>query len=255
VEDKKIGLALGGGAVLGAAHIGVLQAIEEQQIRVAAMSGTSIGSVIAALYSFGKTPEEIKQIALEVDWKSISSLVFSRLGVLSDKKIAKLLIDNIGDVDFKDAKIPLSMVATDITNGEKVVLKSGSVAKSAMASSAIPGVFVPVEIDERLLVDGGLVENVPISTLGEFDVDYIIAVDLNAKHSHKKPSSLVEVLLNTFDIVMNASTSKETQSTDLLISLDLSEFNALSTSQIERLIEAGYKCTSKQLKEMKDEKF
>lgn len=250
MKDRKIGLALGGGAVLGAAHIGVLQAIEEHSISISAISGTSIGSLIAALYAFGKTPAEIKDIALQTKWKNLSSLVLSRFGLLSGDKIAQIIIENIGDVDFDDAKIALNMVATDITTGERVVLNSANVAKSVMASSAIPGIFIPVEIDEKLLVDGGLVENVPVNALRELNADYVIAVDLNAKHSHKKPDGLIEVLLNTFDIVLNSATSTQLKSADFLVRPDLSEFNAHSTSQIERLIEVGYEYAYKQLQEV-----
>lgn len=250
MRDKKIGLALGGGAVLGAAHIGVLQAIEEHKLKISAISGTSIGAIIAALYAFGKTPEQIKKIALDIDWKNLSSLTLSKYGVLSNDKIGKQITDNLEDVDFKDAKIPLNIVATDIATGKKVILNSGSVKEAVMASSCIPGIFVPIEIEDTLLVDGGLVENVPVEAVKEFDIDYIMAVNLNAGHSHKKPDGLVEVLLNTFDFVLNASTNLQIQDADFVICPDLSSFNAISTSQIEELIDAGYKYAYKQLKEI-----
>ena len=250
MKKEKIGLALGGGAVLGAAHIGALQALHEHGLKISAISGTSIGAVIAALYAFGKTPDEIKEIALNTNWKNLSSLSLSRLGVLSNEKIGELITDNFGDVEFSDAKMPLNMVATDISTGEKVLLSSGSVKEAVMASCCLPGLFIPVEIDGRLLVDGGLVENVPVQALLEHDVSYSIAVDLNAKHSFKKPEGIVGVLLNTFDFMLKAATSKELEDADLVIRPDLSSFNAISTSQIEELIDMGHEYANEKLKEI-----
>lgn len=249
LKDKKIGLALGGGAVLGAAHIGVLQALHEQEIEINAISGTSIGALIGALYAFGKSPDEIEEIALGVNWKKLSSFSLSRFGVLSNEKIGDIISEYFGDVSFCDAQISLNMVATDITTGEKVILGEGSVKEAVMASCCLPGLFIPVEIDGRLLVDGGLVENVPCRTLQEHDIDYTIAVDLNAKHSFKKPEGIVGVLLNTFDFIFNASTSLQLKSAECIIRPDLSRFNAINTSQIEALIEAGYEQTLQQLQE------
>lgn len=249
LKDKKIGLALGGGAVLGAAHIGVLKAMHEHGIEINAISGTSIGALIGALYAFGKSPDEIEEIALGINWKKLSSFSLSRFGVLSNEKIGDIISEHFGDVHFSDAKMALNMVATDITTGEKVILGEGSVKEAVMASCCLPGLFIPVEIDGRLLVDGGLVENVPCRTLKEHDIDYTIAVDLNAKHSFKKPEGIVGVLLNTFDFIFNASTSLQLQESDFVIRPDLSRFNAINTSQIEALIESGYHETCKQLKD------
>ncbi|MDX9802387.1 MAG: patatin-like phospholipase family protein, partial [Spirochaetia bacterium] len=198
-KDKKIGLALGGGAVLGAAHIGVLKVIEEYNISVSYAAGTSIGALTAALFAFGKKWNDIEDIAKNMHWLDISEISLSRFGLLSNRKIGKIITDNIGDVDFEDSPVPLSMIATDITTGEKIVLNKGSVADAVMASTCIPGVFVPVEIDNRLLVDGGIVENVPVATLKQAGADLIIGVDLHAGHARKKPENIIEVLLRSFD--------------------------------------------------------
>ncbi|HDP97696.1 MAG TPA: patatin, partial [bacterium] len=162
-RKNKIGLALGGGAVLGAAHIGVLKAMEELDIPVHFVAGTSIGALVAALYAFGKDYKQIEKIAAELDWLDVSGLSLSQYGLLSNKKLGKIINKAIGDVDFEDARIPLAMIATDISHGKEVVLKQGNVATAVMASTCIPGIFIPVEIEGKLLVDGGVVENVPIS--------------------------------------------------------------------------------------------
>ena len=125
---KKTGLALGGGAVLGAAHIGVLRAIKEHNIQIEYISGTSIGAFVAAFYAFGKDWEEIRDIAMELNWMDISALTLSRYGLLSNEKIKKLLNKHIGNKNIEDAEIPLAMVAADASTGEKVILNKGPVA-------------------------------------------------------------------------------------------------------------------------------
>ncbi len=239
-RKKKIGLALGGGAVLGAAHIGVLKAIEEFEIEIACIAGTSIGAFAAAFYAFGKKSDEIERLTKKLDWLDISRLSLSQFGLLSNEKLGNIIKDALGDVKFEEAEIPLAMVAVDIGKGEKVILKEGKVAESVMSSTCIPGVFIPVEIDNRLLVDGGVMENVPITPLEEMNADQIIGVDLNAKHKFKKPENIIDVLVNTFDITLLNATKIQTEEADVLIAPDLSSFNLVDTDQIDDLIKIGY---------------
>lgn len=249
-KKKKIGLALGGGAVFGAAHIGVLKAVEELKIPVSFIAGTSIGAMVSAFYAFGVGLPELEKIAKDLRWLDISGLTLSEFGLLSNKKLGELLGERIGDVELSQSKIPLAMVATDITTGERVVLKDGKLAPAVMASTCIPGIFKPVEIGERLLVDGGIVENVPLSPLHELGADYVIAVDLNANHKYKKPENIIEVLLNSFHFALQTTARLQTEDADLLIQPDLSEFNRIDLNQVEELIEAGYTEAMKVLKDI-----
>lgn len=239
-KNKKIGLALGGGAVLGAAHIGVLRALEEFDINVSCIAGTSIGAFISAFYAFGKGWEEIESVARDLNWLDVSGISLSQFGLLSNKKLGKLIIENVGDVNFEESHIPVEMIATDIVSGEKVVLKKGSVASAVMASTCIPGIFVPVEINEELLVDGGIVENVPVTPLKDMGADLIIGVDLNAKYPQRKPRNIIEVLLRSFDFTLKTATKLQTEQADILIEPDLSSFNMVDINQMNDLIEKGY---------------
>jgi NTE family protein len=250
VRKKKIGLGLGGGAVLGAAHIGVLKALEENEISISYVAGTSIGAFVSAFYAFKKDLNEIEKIALDLDWFDLSGISLSQSGLLSNKKLGELISEHIGDVHFDQADIPLAMIATDIASGKKVVLQEGKVAKAAMASTCIPGIFIPVEIDDTLLVDGGIVENVPITPLQEMGAEFIIAVDLNARRSHKKPENIIEVLMNAFDFTMMTATKLQSQEADLIIKPDLSGFNMIDTEQTPDLIERGYDEAIKMLKKL-----
>lgn len=240
LKDKKIGLALGGGAVLGTAHIGVLKALVEFNIKISFISGTSIGSLIAAFTAFGFNWRSIKEIALSLDWMDISTISLSQYGLLSNKNIGELISDKIKNPNFESSSIPLAVITTDISNGEKVILTKGKVDKAVMASTSIPGLFAPVEINNDLLVDGGIVENVPISPLKKFGADYIIAVDLNAGRNQKRPENIIEVLLNTFDFTIMTATKLQTEEADMLIKPDLSKYNMVETNQIDNLIDEGY---------------
>jgi NTE family protein len=248
---KKTGLALGGGAVLGAAHIGVLKAIEEMDIKISYITGTSIGAVVAAFYAFRKETEEIQKITKTIKWMDLTGISLSRYALLSNEKLGDLITEHIGGKNIEQADIPLAMIATDAANGEKVVLKKGLLSKAVMASTSIPGIFKPVEIDDRLLVDGGIVENLPIYTVREMGADYIIGVDLNATHEYGKPDNILDVLLNSFHFTLMASAKLQTEKADLLIQPDLSAFNRSDIDQVDDLMEQGYKDAKKALEAFK----
>lgn len=240
-KKQKIGLALSGGSVLGAAHIGVIRAIEELEIEISYVAGTSIGALVAASYAFGKDWKEMKKFADELDWIEVSKISLSNYGLLSNEKMGDKLKNSIGDVKFEDSKIPLAVVAVNASNGKKKIIKEGKIAEAVMASSAIPGVFIPVEIDGELYVDGGVMENVPLTALEELGAKYDIAVDLNAAHKYQKPDNVIDLVLNTFDMMLGNATQLQTKEADLLITPDLSEFDYIETDQVDELVEAGYK--------------
>jgi NTE family protein len=243
---KKIGLALGGGAVLGAAHVGVLKALEEMDIKISYIAGTSIGAFVAAFYAFNKKTVDIQKIASELKWMDISEISFAGKGLLSNKKLGELIIKYIGEKNIEKSDIPLAIIATDITNGEKTVIKKGNVANAVMASTCIPGIFHPVKFDSKLLVDGGIVENVPIDTVNSMGADYVIGVDLNAKNSYKEPGNIVDVIINRSPL--KAAAKFQTKNADLLITPDLSSFNMVDTNQVDDLIKQGYKDAKKVLR-------
>jgi NTE family protein len=251
LRSKKIGLALGGGAVLGAAHIGVVKAIEEMDIPVEYISGTSIGALVAALFAFGMTGKEIEEIALDLRWIDMSGLALSNYGLLSNRKIKNFIRVHIGDVRFEESKIPLAIITTDLAKGEKVTFNRGRVAEAIMASCSIPGIFIPVEIEDRILVDGGIMENVPVPSLKEIGAKVTIGVDLNAKHSLTSPDNIIQVLINTIHITLRNATKDQADMADLLISPDLSEFNYYQTDQVAELIKKGYEESIKVLKDFK----
>ncbi|MFA6618955.1 MAG: patatin-like phospholipase family protein [Candidatus Neomarinimicrobiota bacterium] len=248
-KDQKIGLALGGGSVLGAAHIGVLRALEELDIEIDLIAGTSIGALIAGLYANGVSWQEIETMTEDLRWFDLSAPTLSRLGLLSNRRMGDLIREKIGNVNLEDSKIPVAMIAADIESLKKVILTKGEVAKASMASTCVPGIFSPVEIDNRLLVDGGVVESVPVSPLLDMGAEIIIAVNLNSENKSEKPKSLIQVLLRTFSLSSNVATKFQLSDVDILIAPDLSEFNVVDIDQSPDLIQKGYEEAIKVLKE------
>ncbi|MDT8321915.1 MAG: patatin-like phospholipase family protein [Xanthomonadales bacterium] len=246
-KGDRVGLALGGGAILGAAHIGVLRALDEAGIEICAISGTSIGAMIAALHAFGKSSDEIADIARELDWLDMSSLSVSRYGLLSNEKMGRQFEKAVGDVRIEDAETPLAIIATDIGSSDKIVLTKGSAAQAIIASSCVPGIVAPVEVDGRMLVDGGLVENVPISPLRGMGAEKVIAVDLNAKREYRKPDGLLDVLLNSLDIALDNATRIITDEADLLITPELNAYSRINTTAVNDLIGEGYRAACEAL--------
>lgn len=226
--------------MLGAVHVGVLRALEEKKIRIDCLAGTSIGAVVAALYAFRVPIDDIEKFSKELKWLDITKVSLSRLGLMSNEKLGDLLIEHIGNKDIEDAGIPLRIVATDIASGEKVILEKGNLADAVRASACIPGIFKPVEINGTMLVDGGIVEHIPITPLKAMGADRIIAVQLQIHQAAKKPDHIVEVMLNTFEFMVNNISKPYLKDADILIKPNLSEFDKVNTNQVNDLITKGY---------------
>ena len=241
---KKLGLALGGGAALGAAHVGVLKALEELNIKPEFISGTSIGAFVAAHYAFGTPVNKIKEIALNLNWLDVGGFKLSKMGLLSNERLGKKVLEQIGKVSIEESNIPLAMIATDISRGEKFVLKEGPLYKAVMASTCLPGIFVPVDWDDMMLVDGVLCENVPVSPLRGMGAKDIIGVDLTTNRDYKRPEDIVDVLSNTFDIGLNNMIKEQMEDKKTTwIQPKLTAYNKADTRQTKRLIEEGYNAT------------
>ncbi len=188
---KTVGLALGSGSSRGWAHIGAIEALVEENIPIDYVAGSSVGSYVGALYASGSL-QSLKEFVLSMDGKKVFSyfdVVFPRSGILNGTKRLKELYSFHTDAeDFSELKIPVMMVATDLDTGKKVVLKSGNILNALRATMSIPGLFAPVRVKDRWLVDGGLVDPVPVGVVRALEADVVIAVDLNSGLvSHKEP--------------------------------------------------------------------
>ncbi|MBW4934143.1 patatin-like phospholipase family protein [Marinobacter sp. F4206] len=240
--NTRIGLALGGGAAKGIAHIGVLKAFEEEQIRIHCISGTSAGALVASYYAFGRPAESILSICSTLNLSKIISFTFERGGLFSTNTIREMIHRDLGDCRIEDAEIPLAICATDIETGEQLVFREGNLADAVCASMAVPGLFVPVEVDGRILVDGGLVENVPISPLAKMGAGITVAVDLSHVSRYPKPEDTFDVISNAINIGIDFNTRKQLKKADIAVPLDLSRYSLTNNAKcVEELYQEGYR--------------
>jgi NTE family protein len=239
-STPRLGLALGGGAVLGFSHVGILEALHGAGIGIHRISGTSAGAIVAALHAFGVGPARMHELLVPLTWRKVSRFSASSLGLLSNEAIANLLDDELGPVRIEDGRIPLAIVAADIHTGEIVVLKEGPLADAVRASAAIPGIYSPVSIDGRLLVDGGIVANVPVRPLRDMDTDVIVAATLGEALPFQPVRTLVGVLTNAFLIAVYSATRLDLmEGVDVVIAPDLHIYNHWDVRQRDELLAKG----------------
>lgn len=250
-KKKKIGLVLSGGSVRGAAHLGVLEVLEREGIRPDCVAGVSAGSAVGAVYCAGLDLEEMKRLALGLQWRKLGRITPPRLGFFDSKRLEEYLEEIIGPLQFKDLKIPFATVAVDIVRGELVVLKEGSVAQAVRASCALPGLFTPVERGDQILVDGGILNNLPVSVVREMGADYVIAVDLLPPTSWgARPQHLLEMVYLVFYTLLRPAHSEASEA-DCLIVPDIARFNWMDFSQVPALIEKGREAAEAKIEEIK----
>ena len=177
-KKPKIGIALSGGGARGLAHIGVLEVLDDLGVQIDAVSGTSMGAIIGAVYCIGGRMEEVEKLLVSTDWKSFmvfSAFQLSRAGIMKEKKVDEILKKFLGDKTFEDCQKQFCCVAVDILSGTRVVLNSGSLREAVLASIAVPGVIPPVCKGNGLLVDGGVIEPLPTIAIQTLNPTFIIA--------------------------------------------------------------------------------
>jgi NTE family protein len=180
-NQGKIGLALGSGSARGWAHIGVIRALSETGIKIDYIAGTSIGSVVGSVFAAGNI-NALEEVAVQLDWKQIAYLfdvVLPKSGLIDGKKVAGFVQNHLGKTNIEELPIPFCAVSTDLNTGDEVVIGEGDIIEAVRASISIPGIFTPVRNNGSILVDGGLVNPVPVSVVREMGADFVIAVDLS----------------------------------------------------------------------------
>lgn len=258
--SKTLGLALGAGGARGAAHIGLLQALEEEGIKPDCIAGCSMGSIVGACYAAGLTVEDMIKMVRELktlDLIDPSPQMITKLGLFKGNKVRKLLLSKLGEITFDQLSMPYVCVAVDILSGRLNVLKEGSVAEAARASSAIPTVFRPVESEGRLLIDGGVLCRVPVTQCKELGADVVVAFDVlaNTGEGVDKVSNLVAKVLRVFDIMdhnQNESAKRELKGVyDLWLEPDMPGLNAYVVKDAEKAYELGYEFAKAHVGEIK----
>jgi NTE family protein len=236
----RLGLALGGGAALGLAHIGVLKVLAEEGITAGFVAGTSAGSVVGAAFSAGLSWQEIREKGRGLEWSHLASLAVPRRGLLRLDRMERYLESVLGAITFSDLRIPFAAVAVDITTGQEVVFDSGPLARALRASCSVPGLFEPLEADNRLLVDGGLVNDVPADVARRLGAEVVLAVNLNARRNHgTPPRTIADMVYYSFDIMQSGCAQASLASADFVITPALHGFHYRNLGRIDELIERG----------------
>ena len=245
----RLGLALSGGGTRGFAHIGVLKAFQEERIAFDCVAGTSAGSLIGALYCADVGLDVIIQEAKRVQRKEL----VRRLWINSDSaNIANVVNRLLVDKTFEELSTPFAAVAVDVLSGNEVVLTSGNVAKAVSASCAVPALFKPVESDGMVLMDGGLLNNMPADVCRKMGAQIVIGVDLNCHRGEGTDSrKLRDLLFAAWSITTKSTMYKGLQNSDLVIEPELRQFSRASLDSIDEMVEEGYRAAKQKMPEIK----
>ena len=247
----KIGIAFSGGGARGLGHLGMLKALEEYDIKPDVMSGTSAGSIVATMYSYGYSPEEILEIVKKTKVFSSLKPSLSLKGLLSINSLGNILKKYMPEDSFDSLKIPVTVVATDIISGVSVYLEEGSLVESIMASCCVPVFFNPVEKDEMLLVDGGILDNLPASVLKD-SCDFLFGLHTNPITGKFKATNFKNIVERSLIMAINGNTLKSKEFCDVIIEPpSLGDFTGFELTRADEMVESAYEYTLKYIEENK----
>lgn len=252
-NDKKFGIALGGGAVWAIAHIGVLEILEENGIKIDGIAGTSAGSIVAALYAFGYKPYQIKDMALNLKLGDVFHWKISKMGLSQTDRIEKFIVDAIGERKIGEADMPLFITATNLMKAEQFVfLEDASVHMAVAASCAIPGVFVPFKFNDTVLVDGSLVADVNCKVLKEHGFDVVVGVELSNYGKGKSPNNMFEVLLESLQSMIEIRNKELGSFAELIIKPYIGDIGRFEIEKAPLLLQNGRGAMASNIFKLKD---
>jgi NTE family protein len=239
---QRVGLAMGGGAARGIAHIGVLEVLAQHHIQIDCIAGTSAGAIVGGMYAAGLSPQRMEELVRRTSWLEIASLSLPKLGLLNFDRVTQWIEDCLKDhpARFEDLKMPFAAVAADIVSGDLVAITEGKLADALRASASVPGILTPIRLNGHLLVDGGIVNNLPVSVTRRLGADYVIAIDLLPPGTvgGKEPQNVMELTLTAFYMLMR-STHKDGAMADRVIVPKIGHINLVDLGRVDDLLEAG----------------
>ncbi len=250
-RPPRIGLALGGGAARGFAHIGVIQVLEEAGIRPDLVVGTSAGSLVAALYASGKSGADMAVLAQAMDEGALTDWSFPARGLIRGEALARYVRENTGSRTIEQMKLPLGIVATDLDSGAGILFQRGDTGAAVRASSAVPAVFQPVKIGNREYVDGGLVAPVPVRFARQMGAELVLAIDISSAPDGNATSDMMKLLLQTFAIMGRSINQFELRDADVVLRPLLAGISSADFASRSKAIQAGRDAASRQLPELR----
>ena len=251
---KKIGLALSGGAARGFAHLGVLKVFAEHEIPVDFVAGTSAGSIVGAAFASGLSIAEIAELGKKMSWFRMTGFSYSPKGILSNASMGAFFQQNFPVQKFEDLPLPFAAVTCDLETGEEVVLKDkGDLISAVRASCAIPGVFVPVEHEGRMLVDGGVVANVPTKAVKKLGAEIVVAVDVLACGASYwgTPSTLLGIFFQSAMLMLRMSSKSHHYRADVVIVPKIAHLRPDEIRRMDEFIDAGAEAALEKIDEIK----
>ncbi len=243
VPEPKVALVLGGGAARGFAHIGVIRVLEQERIPVGLVVGTSVGSLIGALYASKRSSFELEWAAFQLkqedlfDFRVLSAVM--GMGLARGELLEAFVKSKVKQERIEELEIPFAAVATDLNWGDRIVLDKGSIAKAVHASSAIPGVFEPVTHEGKLLVDGGVVDNIPIDVARAKGADIVVAVDISEELGNVNIKNMLDVMLQSTNIMFAVNVAHRKAGADVLVEPKVGSVGMLDFSQKKLCMDAG----------------
>lgn len=241
-----IGLALGGGAAKGFAHVGVIRALEENGIKAQIVTGTSAGSLVGSLYAYGYTPDQLQQISYQLDELNLADFTFSSNGVIKGNRLQQFVDGQVKNTPLQKLSRKFTAVATDLDSGQSIGFNTGDTGIAVRASCSIPNVFMPVAMNGHRYVDGGLSAPVPVSYARKAGANFVIAVDITAK-----PKQGSNGFLANFDQTINILSIKllheQLKQADIVISPDISQLSSFGFDKKQQAIDLGYKAAMAQM--------
>lgn len=239
LRAPKLGLALGGGAARGFAHVGVIQVLEENGYTPQLVAGTSAGSLVASLYAAGSNGAALERLAKDMDEAAITDWTFPLRGVIKGEALANYVRQQTAGKLIEQMTLPLGIVATDLASGEAVLFRRGDTGAAVRASSAVPSVFQPVKIGSKEYVDGGLASPVPVRFAREMGAEVVLAVDISTPPTGSAPQEAFGMLMQTFSIMSRSINNWELKSAELVIRPELSAVKGSDFSAKLKAIAAG----------------
>jgi NTE family protein len=252
MRQPVIGLALGSGGARGFAHLGVIKVLKEEGINVDVIAGSSMGALVGCFYGAGLDIDRLYKLAGAFKRKYYLDFTVPKMGFLAGKKVKELIRLFTHGKNLEDLDIPVRVVATDLKAGEKVVFSKGPIADAVRASISIPGIFIPEKLEDRLLVDGGVIDRVPVSVVEEMGADLIIAVDVSRVKTSSDITSIFDVIMQSLDIMQMELVSNREIASDIMIRPHVEMYSSRAFTNIEDIIRIGEEEARKQVPRIKE---
>lgn len=239
LSEPKIGLALGSGGARGFAHLGVIKALREEDIPIHMIAGSSMGALIGTFYGANDDISKLYKIATGFRRKYYLDFTVPKMGFISGNRVKELIRIFTKGKKLEELRLPVHVVATDLLTGEKVVFKDGPIHDAVRASISIPGIFVPERVGGRLLIDGGVVDRVPVSVSREMGADIVIAVDVAHFRANPDITSIFDVIIQSIDIMQDELVRTREIETDIMIRPKVEKYSAQAFTNTEEIIRIG----------------